>query len=36
VALYHVTAAQGDEFARIASEMTDKIRALGPSPVKGK
>ena len=36
VALYHLTAAQGDEFARIATEMTDKIHSLGPSPIKGK
>ncbi len=32
--MFHVTAAQGDEFARIAAEMTERIRALGPSPVR--
>ena len=36
VELCYVTAAQGDEFANLAIEMTEKIRALGPSPVKGK
>lgn len=36
VELFHVTAAQGDEFAGIAARMTDKIRSIGPSPLKGK
>lgn len=32
--LFHVTAAQGDVFARIATEMTERIRALGPNPLR--
>jgi len=31
--LYHVTAAQGDEFAHIAGAMTERIRSLGPNPL---
>jgi len=34
VAMYNLSAAQGQRFAEIAREMTEKIRALGPSPVK--
>ncbi len=32
--MYNLSAAQGQRFAAIANEMADKIRALGPSPVK--
>jgi len=32
--MFHVTAAQGQEFARIATEMTERIRTLGPSPLR--
>jgi coenzyme F420-reducing hydrogenase delta subunit len=32
--MYNLSAAQGQKFAAIANEMADKIRALGPSPVK--
>jgi F420-non-reducing hydrogenase iron-sulfur subunit len=33
VEMYNLSAAQGPRFAEIAREMTEKIRALGPSPV---
>ncbi len=32
--MYNLSSAQGQRFAEIAREMTEKIRALGPSPVK--
>jgi F420-non-reducing hydrogenase iron-sulfur subunit len=32
--MYNLSAAQGQKFAAIANEMADKIRALGPSPIK--
>ena len=32
--MVHVTAAQGDEFARIATEMSVRIGKLGPSPLR--
>jgi len=32
--VFHVTAAQGDEFARIATEMTQRIRSCGPNPLR--
>jgi coenzyme F420-reducing hydrogenase delta subunit len=32
--MYNMSSAQGQRFAEIAREMTEKIRALGPSPVK--
>ena len=32
--MYHMSSAQGQRFAEVAREMTDKIRALGPSPAK--
>jgi coenzyme F420-reducing hydrogenase delta subunit len=35
-AIYNLSSAQGQRFAMIANEMTDIIRALGPTPVKGK
>lgn len=31
--MYNLSAAMGGRFVEIAQEMTDKIRALGPSPV---
>lgn len=32
--MYNLSAAQGQRFAAIANEMAEKIRLLGPSPVK--
>jgi len=32
--MYNMSSAQGQRFAEVAREMTEKIRALGPSPVK--
>jgi F420-non-reducing hydrogenase iron-sulfur subunit len=32
--MYNLSSAQGQRFAAIATEMTEKVRALGPSPVK--
>ncbi len=34
VAMYNLSAAQGPRFVEIAKEMTEKIAALGPSPIK--
>jgi coenzyme F420-reducing hydrogenase delta subunit len=34
VEMFNLSSAQGRRFAEIAAEMTDRIRALGPSPVK--
>jgi coenzyme F420-reducing hydrogenase delta subunit len=34
-AIYNLSSAQGQRFAQIAQDMTDIIRALGPTPVKG-
>ncbi len=34
VEMYNLSSAQGQRFAQIATEMTEKIRSLGPSPVK--
>jgi len=36
VAMYNLSAAEGARFAGIAREMTDRIRALGPSPIRTK
>ena len=33
-AMYNLSSAQGQRFAQIAQEMTDIIRALGPTPVR--
>ena len=33
--MYNMSSAQGQRFAEVAREMTEKIRGLGPSPVKG-
>jgi F420-non-reducing hydrogenase iron-sulfur subunit len=32
VAMYNLSSAEGQRFAGVAREMTDKIRSLGPSP----
>ena len=34
--MYNLSSAMGPRFTEIANEMTEKIRALGPSPLKGK
>lgn len=34
VCMYNLSAGQGPRFAEIAREMTEKIRQLGPSPIK--
>ena len=34
VEMYNLSAAQGPRFAEIAREMTERIRAMGPSPVR--
>ena len=34
VAMYNLSSAEGQKFAQIAQEMTEKIRGLGPNPVK--
>ena len=34
VAMYNLSAAQGQRFAEIAREMTEKVRELGPNPAK--
>jgi F420-non-reducing hydrogenase iron-sulfur subunit len=34
VEMYNLSAAQGPRFAEIAREMTEKIRNLGPSPIR--
>ena len=34
VEMYNLSSAQGARFAEIAIEMVDKIKALGPTPVK--
>jgi len=34
VAMYNISSAQGQRFAEIAREMTEKIKALGTSPAK--
>lgn len=34
VEMYNLSAAQGPRFAEIAREMTEKIQALGPSPIR--
>ncbi len=33
--MFNMSASQGQRFAEVAREMTDRIRLLGPSPVKG-
>ena len=34
VEMYNLSSAQGQRFAEIANEMVDRIKSLGPSPVK--
>jgi F420-non-reducing hydrogenase iron-sulfur subunit len=34
VAMHNLSSAQGQRFAEIAREMTDRIRALGPNPAR--
>ncbi len=34
IAMYNLSSAQGQRFAEIAREMTEKVRELGPNPVK--
>ena len=36
VEMYNLSAAEGARFAQIAREMTDRIRDLGPSPIRTK
>jgi len=36
IEMYNVSSAQGQRFAEVAREMSEKICALGPSPVKNK
>ena len=36
VEMFNLSSAQGARFAEIAREMTDRIRQLGPSPIKKK
>jgi coenzyme F420-reducing hydrogenase delta subunit len=32
--MYNLSSAQGQRFAEIAREMTEKVRQLGPNPMK--
>ena len=32
--MYNLSSAQGQRFAAIATDMTERVRALGPSPIK--
>jgi len=34
IEMYNMSSAQGQRFAEVAREMTEKIRALGPSPIR--
>ena len=34
--MVNMSSAQGQRFAEVAKEMTEKIRSLGPSPVKNR
>ncbi len=36
VAMYNLSSAEGPRFAEIAREMTEKVRQLGPNPIKAK
>ncbi len=33
--MYNMSSAMGAEFARVVAEMTERIRGLGPSPLRG-
>ena len=35
IEMYNLSSAMGPRFAEIAAEMTDRVRQLGPSPVRG-
>lgn len=35
LAMYNMSAADGPRFVEVAKEMTERIKALGPSPIKG-
>ena len=35
VEMYNMSAAQGGRFAEVAREMVDRIKKLGPSPLRG-
>jgi coenzyme F420-reducing hydrogenase delta subunit len=32
--MFNLASSEGPRFAKIAQEMTEKIRALGPNPIK--
>jgi len=36
VAFYNLSSAEGSKFAQIASDLTERVRALGPSPLRRK
>jgi coenzyme F420-reducing hydrogenase delta subunit len=36
VAFYNLSSAEGPRFAQLAQEMTERIRALGPNPMRKK
>lgn len=36
VQMYNLSSAMGARFAEIAAEMTEKMKAIGPSPLKGR
>lgn len=36
VAMYNLSSGEGPRFAEISREMTEKVRQLGPNPVKSK
>jgi coenzyme F420-reducing hydrogenase delta subunit len=33
--MYYLSSAEGARFAQIATEMTERIRQLGPNPLRG-
>ncbi len=35
VEMFNMSASQGQRFAQVAQEMTERVRLLGPSPVRG-
>ena len=35
VKMYNLSSAEGARFAEVCKEMTEKITAMGPSPLKG-
>lgn len=36
MAFYNLSSSEGPRFAQIALEITERVRALGPNPLKGK